>query len=225
MKHFENEDYNSGPPFNLECNMAHLQSVLASGLFGVNEIQWLNDNVPLFDTGIYNFKADDWYPLACELAKKGIRKDLWAMCCNDFQFTFTNPLQSIVKFSDASEVRELVTNWFFSHQNKKLLPKWNPDTQELHAVPSSLRIKPEHIYAVLNAFATPELVAEVHRGIAINQGLGIDMYTQIFKEPSDTWRFTSWILSSEILGRTKAVDACETFDIPNLEDSAPSVRL
>ena len=221
MDHQKDQHYETGPPFSLDCNIAHIQRVLDTGTLGHSEAEWLDGNIPLFETGIYDFKANEWYPLACELAQKGIRKDLWAMCCKDFQFTFPNPFPATVKFSDPSEVRDLVTSWFHSNHNKKILPKWNPDTQELHSTASSLRIKPEHIYAVLDAFATPALAAEVRRGIAVNQFLGVEAYSQVFKEPSDTWRFASWILSPQVLGDTANPHACETFNMPDLDDTVP----
>lgn len=218
MDHYEDENYDIGPPFSLDCNLAHLRTVFATGALGPAEIKWLDENVSLFETGAYHFKANDWYPFAFELARTGVRQDIWLTCCKDIQFEYPKPFVVPVKLANPDDVRELVTNWFYVHLNMDIRPKWDEDTQCLEGVRSSLRIKPDHVYAVLNAFATPELVAEVHRGLAINQMLDVKGYDKIFKDSSDTWRFASWILSPAVLGQKKAVEA---FDIPDLGLGSP----
>ena len=213
MDHPKDENYEMGPPFGLECNLAHLSRVLAQGPLGPDENRWLDEHVPLFDTGIFDFKANEWYPFACELLRTSGRTDVWWLCCCDMQFEYPEAFPVPTKLSDPGQVRDVVANWFYVHLNKGILPKWNQETQCLESVRSSLRIKPEHIYAVLNAFATPELVSEVHKGLALNQTMDVKGYDLRFKDSSDTWRFASWLLSPAILGQKADV---ETFDIPDM---------
>lgn len=217
MDHIQNNNDDEGPPFSIEAQLAHLNRALAADSLGPAELKWLDENVPLLEMGIYHFKANEWYPLAHALAAQGTRHDLWVACCSDLQFDFPKLFPIPVKLSNPDKVRDLVTHWFYAHLNMDIRPQWDEKNNALLSVTSQRRITPDHVYAVLNAFAAPELIAEVHRGLALNQLFDVKGYDRMFRDSSDTWRFASWILSPDVLGAgPKAVD---TFEIPDLDVS------
>ena len=216
MDNPEDEKYNIGPPFSLNCNLAHLRAKLTMGTWSDKETAWLDENVPLFDTGVYDFDPNEWYLFACELSLRRIRTDVWHACCTHIGFKYPTPFLILAKSSDPGNVRDLMTSWLYAHSNMKILPKWNDSTQHLHALSNPTRTKPEHIYALLHAFATPALAAAVNRGLAVNQSLGVNDYTPQLKDSEDAWRFVSWLLSPTVLGTSTPI---EQFSIPALDAS------
>ena len=207
------------PPYELTQELADFEHKMHTNTWSAEASTWLDENVPLFDSGAYHFDANAWYPLACWLANQGIRNDIWHMCCMDIMFDCLDALPIVVKSSDPYLVRDLVTNWFHTRIGKNVHPKWDGLSSTLHQVPHPGNTKKEHVLSVIAAFSTPDLLAQVEHGIALQHHLGLAPYEFQRNDQSDTWRFTSWVLSPAVLGPSKSLD---TFDVSHLDLNGPT---
>lgn len=208
-----------GPPYELTDELAALKDKMRANAWSNEDNVWLDENVPLFDSGAYAFGANDWYPLGCWLATQGIRDDLWLMCCKDLMLSPMDALPIAVKSSDPSLVRDLVTTWFHTRMGTHVHPKWDEASSILYQVPHPGNIKKEHVEAVIAAFSTPHLLAQMKHGVALHNHLGLTPYEFQRNGDSDVWRFASWALSPAVLGPSKPLD---TFEVKHLDLNGPT---
>lgn len=206
------------PPYALTEELAGFEHKMRTHTWSAEDNAWLDENVPLFDSGAYAFEANDWYPLGCWLVAQGIREDIWLMCCKDMMFQRLDALPVAVKSSDPYLVRDLVTNWFHTRIGTSVHPKWDGASSTLHQIPHPGNIKKEHVESVIEAFATPELFAQMKHGVALQHHLGLAPYAFQRNDDSDVWRFASWALSPTVLGPSKPLD---TFDVGHLNLNGP----
>lgn len=207
------------PPYELTQELADFEHKMRTNTWSIKDTAWLDENVPLFDSGAYHFDANAWYPLSCWLVDQGLRDDVWHMCCTDMMFQCLDALPIAVKSSDPHRVRDLVTNWFHTRIGKNVHPKWDDASSTLHQVPHPGNTKKEHLLSVIAAFSTPDLLAQVEHGIALQHHLGLAPYEFQRNDQSDTWRFSSWVLSPAVLGPSKLLD---TFDVSHLDLNGPT---
>lgn len=224
ISHYPDDDEENifgplGPPYELTEELAAFEHKMQTNTWSNEDNAWLDENVPLFESGAYAFVANSWYPLGCWLTAQGIRDDIWLMCCKDMMFSPLDALPIAVKSSDPYLVRDLVTNWFHTRIGTPMHPKWDEASSTLYQVPHPGNIKKEHVELVISAFATSDLLAQMKHGVALQHHLGLAPYEFQRNESSDVWRFASWALSPTVLGPSTPL---ATFEVGHLDLNGPT---
>lgn len=195
--HDTNDD--DQPPFGLTRVLAWLEKSWAACAWGDAEMSWLDENVPLFDTGIYAFDANRWYNLAAALCNANIRQDLWILCCCDMDFSWPNGLYIPSKLNHVPDVLAMTSSWCYSHASQLVCPSWEAKTQTLYAFPRTGPFTKEHTMPLLAAFSTPCLMEQVRKGVLVQQAFGLDHANDVLKDGNDARRWLAKVLHPNFL--------------------------
>lgn len=156
-------DVDDYPPFGLTSKLAELEQTWRNSLWGAEDTAWLNENAPLFDTGIYAFDANRWFSLAAQLFKANMRQDVWVLCCCDMDFAWPSPLNIPVKIKRPGDVLALASSWCYNHADQRVRPFWDSASQSLQALPRTGSFKKEHALTLLEAFSSHELLEQIKK--------------------------------------------------------------